>query len=84
MSTQQTESTAEGTTEAPLDQVLAIVRTALGKPGLTPDDEVMDYGGTSLSVVLILSKLKNELGLNVDLRALDGSVTARSLVRAAR
>jgi acyl carrier protein len=84
MSTQQTESTAEGTTEAPLDQVLAIVRTALGKPGLTPDDEVMDYGGTSLSVVLILSKLKNDLGLDVDLRALDGSVTARSLVRAAR
>ncbi|MFB6909252.1 acyl carrier protein [Streptomyces bacillaris] len=84
MSTQQTKSTAEGTEAAHLDQVLAIVRAALGKPGLTPDDEVMDYGGTSLSVVLILSKLKNELGLGVDLRALDGSVTARSLVRASR
>ncbi|MGQ4490823.1 acyl carrier protein [Streptomyces sp. 372A] len=84
MSTQQTEPAAEGITEALPEQVLAIVRTALGKPGLTPDDEVMDFGGTSLSVVLILSKLKNELGLDVDLRALDGSVTARSLIRAAR
>jgi hypothetical protein len=44
----------------------------------------MDHGGTSLSVVRILAETRRMLDLNVDLRELDGMVTARSLARAAR
>jgi aryl carrier-like protein len=84
MSIQQTESVPESSEEARVEQVLAIVREVLSKPGLTADDEVMDYGGTSLSIVRILAEMRRTLGTDVNLRELGGSVTARSLVRAAR
>lgn len=64
--------------------VLGIVRTILDKPGLGPDDDVMDHGGTSLSVVRILAEARSSLALNINPRDLDGVVSARSLARAAR
>lgn len=65
-------------------QVLHIVRTVLAKPDLDADDEVMDHGGTSLSVVRILAEARQTLHLTINPRDLNGSVTARGLARAAR
>jgi acyl carrier protein len=65
-------------------QVLDIVRKILSKPDLGADDEVMDHGGTSLSVVRILAETRQALQLTINPRDLKGSVTARSLVAAAR
>lgn len=70
--------------EERVDQVLAIVREVLSKPDITADDEVTDHGGTSLAIVRILSQTSRVLGLNINPRDLNGSVTARSLVKAAR
>jgi hypothetical protein len=67
-----------------VDQVLVIVRDILAKPHLTADDEVMDHGGTSLSVVRILTETQTKLQLTINPRDLDGAVTARSLARAAQ
>jgi acyl carrier protein len=67
-----------------VDQVLVIVRDILAKPHLTADDEVMDHGGTSLSVVRILMETQKKLELSINPRDLHGAVTARSLARAAR
>ncbi|WP_176710466.1 acyl carrier protein [Micromonospora sediminicola] len=74
-----------GRSEAELvDRVLAIVREVLSRPDLGPDDEVMDFGGTSLSILRILAETKRVLDLNVNPRDLNGAVTAHNLVRAAR
>jgi len=67
-----------------VDEILTIVRDVLAKPTLGADDEVMDHGGTSLSVVRILAETRRTLNLDIDLRDLHGTVTARSLARAAR
>lgn len=65
-------------------QVLDVIRKILSKPDLDADDEVMDHGGTSLSVVRILAETRQTLQLTINPRDLKGSVTARSLVAAAR
>jgi acyl carrier protein len=70
--------------EAPVDDVLAIVREVLDRPDLTADDDVIDHGGTSLSIVRILAEIRRALELNVNPRDLGGTVTARSLAKAAR
>lgn len=64
--------------------ILHIVRTVLAKPDLNADDEVMDHGGTSLSVVRILAETRRALHLTINPRDLNGSVTARRLAQAAR
>lgn len=84
MSNLYPETTVSGSLDERVDQILAVVRTVLDKPGLTADDEVMDHGGTSLSVVRILTETSRALQLNVNPRDLNGEVTARSLARAAR
>jgi hypothetical protein len=66
-----------------IDEVLAIMREILAEPGLTADDDVMNHGGTSLSIVRILAETRRALDLNINPRDLDGAVTARSLARAA-
>jgi hypothetical protein len=67
-----------------VDQVLAIVRDILVKPAITADDDVMEHGGTSLSVVRILAAASRALNLNINPRDLNGVVTARSMASAAR
>jgi hypothetical protein len=69
------------TTETAL---LEIVRGVLGRPGLGPDDDVLDHGGTSLSVVRILAAARADLGIDIDPRDLGGVVSARSLAGAGR
>jgi acyl carrier protein len=66
-----------------VDQLLDVVRKVLDKPDLRADDDVMDHGGTSLSVVRILAEVRNTLGLSVNPRDLNGVVSARSLAAAA-
>jgi acyl carrier protein len=66
-----------------VQKILAIVRGVLAKPDLGADDDVMDHGGTSLSVVRILTESEQALGLTVDPRELNGTVTAHNLVQAA-
>lgn len=66
------------------NRMLDLVREVLGRPGLGPDDEVMDHGGTSLSVVRILTEARQRWSLDINPRDLDGVVSARSLARAAR
>lgn len=66
------------------EQILTIVRDVLAEPGLGVDDEVMDHGGTSLSIVRILTQVGSGLGVTVNPRDLGGVVTARNLARAAR
>jgi acyl carrier protein len=65
-------------------QVLAIVREVLSSNDIAADDEVMDHGGTSLSIVRILVMASRDLGLNINPRDLNGVVTARSLALAAQ
>jgi hypothetical protein len=65
-------------------QVLAIVREVLSSSDIAADDEVMDHGGTSLSIVRILVMASRDLGLNINPRDLNGVVTARSLALAAQ
>jgi acyl carrier protein len=65
-------------------QVLDIIRKILSKPDLGADDEVMEHGGTSLSLVRILAETRNALQLTINPRDLNGTVTARSLAEAAR
>ncbi len=72
------------TEEELVEQILAIVREILGRPHITADDDVMDHGGTSLSIVRILAETSRTLGLDVNPRDLGGSVTARALAKAAR
>jgi acyl carrier protein len=67
-----------------VDRILDVIREVLARPDLGADDEVMDHGGTSLSVVRILAEAKNVLGLNINPRDLGGAVTARSLAGAVR
>jgi len=78
------ESSQNGHTPDLLDQMLEVVHEVLGNPGLGPDDEVLDHGGTSLSVVRILTEASRRWSLTINPRDLDGVVTARSLARAAR
>jgi acyl carrier protein len=66
------------------DQILAIAREVLARPDLTADDDVMDHGGTSLSVVRIMAETSRALRLNINPRDLAGEVTARRLARVAR
>jgi len=84
VSKQSVEDTVRVPGDERVDQILVIVREVLSKPDLTADDEVMDHGGTSLSVLRILTETKRALNLNVNPRDLGGAVTARSLARAAR
>jgi hypothetical protein len=81
---QTVDNPVSGSEDQRVDQILAIVREVLAKPHLTADDEVMDHGGTSLSILRILTETRQTLHLNVNPRDLNGSVTARSLARAAR
>lgn len=67
-----------------IDQVLGIVRAVLSRPELGADDDVMDHGGTSLSLVRILTEASRALGADINPRDLAGSVTARSVAGAAR
>jgi acyl carrier protein len=66
-----------------VDEVLTIVRDVLTRPDLTADDEVTEHGGTSLSIVRILTEVRRTLHLDINPRDLNGTVTARSLVAAA-
>lgn len=84
MSNPSVESAVSGSEDERVDQVLEIVRAILAKPDITAEDEVMDHGGTSLSVVRILTQTRQALNLNINPRDLNGAVTARSLARAAR
>jgi acyl carrier protein len=67
-----------------VDQVLAIVRDILANRTMTADDDVMEHGGTSLSIVRILAAASQALNLSINPRDLNGVVTARSLASAAR
>jgi acyl carrier protein len=78
------ENAVDGAEAERVDQILAIVREVLGRPELAADDEVMDHGGTSLSILRILTDTRKALSLNINPRDLGGVVTARSLARAAR
>ncbi|MET7312317.1 acyl carrier protein [Streptomyces sp. NPDC005571] len=84
MSTQQAEASSGSSEDTHIEQVLEIMRQVLSKPELTADDEAMDHGGTSLSIVRILAETSRALHCDVNPRDLGGAVTARSLVRAAR
>lgn len=70
--------------EMRVGQVLAIVREVLSSSDMAADDEVMDHGGTSLSIVRILAMASKNLGLNINPRDLNGVVTARNLALAAQ
>ncbi|MFD5843304.1 acyl carrier protein [Streptomyces chartreusis] len=78
------DGTAGASEDERVEQVLAIVREVLCKPGIGADDEVMDHGGTSLSIVRILAESSHALKLDINPRDLGGTVTARNLARAAR
>lgn len=84
MSNPSVDSAVLGVEDERIERILDVVRNVLSRPNLGADDEVMDHGGTSLSVLRILTETKNTLGLNVNPRELGGAVTARSLARAAR
>ncbi|MFB6888411.1 acyl carrier protein [Kitasatospora sp. NPDC056327] len=66
--------------EATIDQrILAIVRDVLGRPGLGPDDDIFDHGGTSLAFVRVLAGISQELHVRIRVGDLGGVATARNL-----
>lgn len=67
-----------------MDRILAVAREVLSKPEITADDELADHGGTSLSIVRIVAVASRALDVDIDPRALDGTVTVRNLARVAR
>jgi acyl carrier protein len=70
--------------EERVHRILAIAREVLSEPGITADDELADHGGTSLAIVRIIAVTSRTLGLDIQPRDLDGTVTARNLARVAR
>ncbi len=75
--------TGTGCEDARVEQLLGIVREVLTQPDIAADDELMNHGGTSLSIVRILAMANRNLGLDINPRDLDGTITARSLARVA-
>lgn len=65
-------------------QILAIASEVLSRPDITADDELMERGGTSLSIVLIVAVASRALGLDINPRDLGGTVTARAMAKVAR
>ena len=65
--------------ESTEDGVLAIARRVLDRPDLAADDDVFDFGASSLSFVRILAETAQELGIAVDIAALGGVATARNI-----
>lgn len=84
MTTPAAGSTVYGPADERVDQVLAIVREILAKRDISADDDVMDHGGTSLTIVRILAEASRALKANINPRDLNGVVTARSMATAAR
>ena len=74
----------DGGNEERVDRILAIARDVLSTPDITADDELVDHGGTSLSIVRIVAVASRALDLDIDPRDLDGTVTVRNLARVAR
>jgi hypothetical protein len=72
------------TDEDRVDGILAIAREVLASPAIAPDDDLMDRGGTSLSIVRIVALTGRTLNLDINPRELDGTVTVRNLARVAR
>jgi acyl carrier protein len=70
--------------EERVGRVLAIAREVLSEPDISPDDELADHGGTSLAIVRIIAVTSRTLGLDIQPRDLDGTVTVRNLARVAR
>ncbi|HEY0532496.1 MAG TPA: acyl carrier protein [Actinoplanes sp.] len=66
------------------EPLLDIARDVLARPGLTVDDDLLQCGGTSLSIVRIIAVASRELGADIDPRNVEGAVTVRHLARAAR
>ena len=65
--------------ESTEDGVLAVARRVLARPDLTVDDDVFDFGASSLSFVRILAEAAQELDIAVDIAALGGVATARNI-----
>ena len=72
-----------GSDDARVEQILAITREILSKPGITADDELTDHGGTSLSIVRILAVTNRTLGLDINPRDLKAAITVRNLAQVA-
>jgi acyl carrier protein len=70
--------------EERVGRILAIAREVLSEPGITADDELADHGGTSLALVRIIAVTSRTLGLDIQPRDLNGTVTARNLAKVAR
>ena len=70
--------------ERRVDRILAIARDVLSASDITADDDLVDRGGTSLSIVRIVAVASRALDLDIDPRHLDGTVTVRNLARVAR
>ncbi len=66
------------------DRILALAREVLRAPDLEPDDELTQQGGTSLSLVRIIARTHDSLGVDIDPRDLAGGFTARGLAEAAQ
>jgi acyl carrier protein len=76
-------SSANGPGEELAEAILAIAREILSAPGITADAALADHGGTSLSIVRIIAEASRALGLDINPRDLDGTVTVRNLARVA-
>jgi len=77
-------SSANGPDKERVDRILAIAREVLSEPDITADAELADHGGTSLSIVRIVAVASRTIGLDINPRDLDGTVTVRNLARVAR
>lgn len=67
-----------------VDQILAIVREVLSEPDISADDDLANYGGTSLSILRIVAVTSRTLDLDINTRDLDRTITARNLTKVAR
>lgn len=66
------------------NRILDIAHAILDTSGIRADDDLIDHGATSLSLVRILATIHQTLGADVDPRDLSGRFTAHNLAVAAR
>jgi len=62
-----------------VDAILAIAREVLSHVDIAADDDLMQHGGTSLSIVRIVAMASRALNLDINPRDVDGALTVRRL-----
>jgi aryl carrier-like protein len=76
---QQSGSPCDDDLSAITGRIVAIWESVLDRPGIQPDSDLLELGATSLTAVKIQSRIRAEVGRNVELLELLEHPTPREL-----